>query len=446
MRVLAGAAALFVLEAVWSARAARPPAITAAFVAVAVLALAATRLREPWKRRAAIAFAVAIGAAFALEIKLGRATPRDASAAAARGDAFDTRTPWEVIREERKAGADAYPAPDASTLPPAGVAARGGSILPLGGVARVRSIGCNEGGAHVRYESDERGFANPRGIWKEGSIAVGIVGGAFMAGACVPSGSGPADVLRRREPLTINLGVAGNGPLHALAGVMEYLAAVRPRVVVWAYYHNDFDALAAESASPILRRYLDVPGFRQGLAERQDDVDAALIARWQEAEVSARGWPAALAAVGINRRRAPIFLQDLVMGEQHSTAGAALRLDRLSGFAAARVKRPGPAAPPDLALFERALARAQAEVKGWGGRLVFLYLADLHHLRGPDHPLRAPVLDVVRRVGLPVVDTQPVFAGAPDPEALRYHAESHPNPRGYALIGEALARAIAIVP
>ena len=207
----------------------------------------------------------------------------------------------------------------------------------------------------------------------------------------------------------------------------------------------------SEKASPLLRRYLE-GGAQQGLASDQDAIDRGLASLADRAEAGAVVWPARLASMGLTRAPAPMWLQDLIMGEQHSSASAVMRLDRLNGFAAARVMpRPvgagaGGGGRPDLPLFKSILARARATVASWGGTMVFVYLADLHNLRGPEHPARRPVLAAVNELGLPLIDVHPAFAAVPDPMTLRYNTESHCNEAGYRLIADTVLAALAALP
>jgi len=438
-RIVIAAAAIGALEAVFALRAHKPAPLVLAPLALGAIFAAALRLGERRRLIAAAAMLALLVALFGVEARQGRRTPRDGSAAAKRGGAFDTRSLWDVIHDERAAGADAFPSMEPRALlgGRGGIEVDGDVVLPLGGISGKKIVLCNEGGAFRTYESDERGFDNPKGIWAglRGAVEVGIVGEAFAQGACVPLGKSAADVIRGRYLGTLNLGMAGDGPLLELAGIMEHLADVKPPVVLWFYYHNDLATLEAEKASPILRRYLDTGG-RQGLAARQAQIDEALIARAKQMEAKGSTWPGALSAVGLSRRRTPVFLQDLIMGEEHSNAGAAMRLDKLGGAAAARLARKRAGPPPDLATFKRVLEKAKAAVAGWGGTLHFVYLADLHNLTGPDHPLRKPVLDVVRAVGLPLVDLHPIFVEKRGPLSLRYHEASHLNEEGYRLVAQ----------
>lgn len=401
--------------------------------------------RLPHARRVKIArLAVpALALAWLAESRAARSAPRDGTVAARRGVAFDTRTPLDVVRDERAGGGDATTAvTPASVMAAGGVEIEGRRVIPLGGIAHKKTVLCNEGGEYTTYTSDDYGFHNPRGVWGElGPVEVGIVGEAFMHGACVPSGAGAADVIRARYPRTVNLGMVGNGPLTELGGIVEYLSYVKPKIVLWAYYHNDFATLEAEKASPILRAYVDADG-RQGLYGKGREIDAALAGFAAKQEGAAQAWPRPLATIGLTRRSTPMFLQDWVMGEDHSSLGAALRFDKLSGAIGARLARKTADAPPDFATWKRVLEKAKRVVASWGGTLHFVYLADLHHLSGPEHPLRKQVLDLVRELDLPLIDVQPAFAKERDPMTLRYHAESHCNEAGNRLIGSTVLSAL----
>jgi hypothetical protein len=444
---LVAAAALALVEGALAARAGRGAAFAAAPMLLAA-ALVAARLRLAPRPRLRLAAGVAAAALFfgAVEGRLAKGVPHHADVAAAAGRRFDARTVWEIAEDERAAGKKAI----AAFAPRAVLARRGGGVeidgavvLPLGGVSGETTLFCNEAGAWASYEADERGFNNPRGIWggARGALEVAVLGEGFMQGGCVPGGQGAVDVIRGAFLRTLNLAMNGNGPLLELAALVEYLSDQRPRFVVWAYYDRDLAALEDEKRNPILGRYLE-GGFRQGLAQRQAAVDAAVRGALAEMDRQGARFPAALAGLGATRARSPHWLQDLVTGSDNSAAGAGLRFDRVSDFLGARLSRQRPP-PPDLATFKRVLGRAQAAVNGWGGTLFFAYLPDVHQLRGPEHPWRAPVLALVRELGLPLVDVHPAFTQEADPGALRWHESAHCNEKGHALLGRTLLGALA---
>ena len=61
-----------------------------------------------------------------------------------------------------------------STLSVGGV-----ELQPLGGIARVLTVHCNESGSWVTFQSDEHGFRNPLGLWQSGTLDIAAVGDSF---------------------------------------------------------------------------------------------------------------------------------------------------------------------------------------------------------------------------------------------------------------------------
>jgi hypothetical protein len=102
-----------------------------------------------------------------------------------------------------------------------------------------------------------------------------------------------------------------------------------------------------------------------------------------------------------------------------------------------------PAAPGDLQLFERILAEAQATVKTWEGRVVFVYLPTWERYRIPELASkdRDNVLMIARRLNLHVVDIHKVFSAHPDPLSLfPFRRYAHYNEAGHKLVGEEMLR------
>ena len=201
------------------------------------------------------------------------------------GVEIDTRGGFEVIADLRKRGIDAVPIitpsnhlfvkqPDGSIK--SAINIHGTEVIPFGGISNKVTVLCNENGPWVTYESDEHGFHNPKGMWKSGRIDIAALGDSFAQGYCVPSDKNFVALIRRGYPATLNLGMAGNGPLLMLATLKEYLPLLAPKIVLWFYYEgNDLTDLQTEKKSGILMRYLK-DDFNQGLLARQSDVDQAL--------------------------------------------------------------------------------------------------------------------------------------------------------------------------
>jgi lysophospholipase L1-like esterase len=259
------------------------------------------------------------------------------------------------------------------------------------------------------------------------------VGDSFAHGQCVGEGRTVADQVRRRHPATLSLGQSGNGPLTTLATLRESLPVLRPRVVFWLYFSgNDLADLARESGHPVLRRYREDAAFRQGVLDRQDEVDAGLRAAIAAAAAAAPPrvpwWRDALLLRHLRSR--------LALGSPGALADAAPQFGR-AGFAAAG---------RDVAAFEALLGQARAEVEATRGRLVFVYLPAWTELLPPrpdERLVRRMVLAAAARAGLPVLDILTEFERAPDTAALFACPRTcHYNARGYALVAERLLAAV----
>jgi hypothetical protein len=276
----------------------------------------------------------------------------------------------------------------------------------------------NENGEPMQYESDEYGFNNPPGTsqlkLKEAENV--FLGDSFAQGQCVNSDSGFVARVRSSHPATVNLGVAGNGPLLMLAGLEEYAARWRPRRVFWCFFEgNDLELdLENEKRCPLLRRYCE-PGFTQGLASRQVSIDS-LLASTFDLQVQR-------AQEATSKRTGPSLRSSLSMQETRGRLG--LRL------------------PPrvDLPLFQEILRVAAARVASWNGRMVFVYLPDWIRYGQPRlaSPYRDAVLAIARNSGLDVIDVDTTFRSQLHPlDCFPFGLPGHYCDRGHRLIAERL--------
>src|SRR5580704_11283233 len=98
---------------------------------------------------------------------------------------WDARSRLAVILDLRARGVDAYPSPN--RLEQMAVYRAGGaglSLYPLGGIANVPTVFCNESGAFANYASFGDGFNNPPSGWRDGAADVVGIGDSFAHGAC----------------------------------------------------------------------------------------------------------------------------------------------------------------------------------------------------------------------------------------------------------------------
>jgi hypothetical protein len=356
---------------------------------------------------------------------------------------YDLRSKGEVVFDLRQEGIDAVPAfiplgllkeqGDGSVK--SVISIKGAEVLPLAGIANKVTVFCNESGEYLIYRSDEHGFHNPAGLWKSNRIDVAALGDSFTQGMCVPSDENFVEHIRKRYPTTLNLGMAGEGPLFMLAGLKEYLPSIRPKAVLWFYFEeNDPIELKKEARTPLLMRYLE-RNFKQGLLARQSEIDEALTQ--YVANELAKGRPVRRKPVAKQSPGLTAVVEDVVkLGTLRQKLGLAFdRHVQLPEFT-----------ETTLELFRKILSEAKTTVAGWGGTLYFVYLPSWERYGDPDRASvdRDQVLRVVKDVGIPLIDINPVFQAHPDPVSLYpFRRWGHYNKEGHRVVGEAVLKSVA---
>lgn len=459
-------AALFAMNLFFAFHLHRRPAMQA-FAIAGLAAVLAVRLRgKPQLRLSVVLMLVpAFLALSGFEILMNRKRPRDGTAAYQRGLPFDSRNLFEVVHDLRKGdpSVQSFIIPRAllthnldaprwadealahTVRPDWGLDVGGVRTLPFGGVSNRKTVFCNEGGTWALYDSDEYGFNNPKGIWGAAPIDVAIIGDSYSQGACVPPEHNTAAHIRERYPKTLTLGMCANGPLMEYANLKEHVVDLKPRIVLWVYYDNDLSDMNVETQSELLLRYVEDDGFRQGLRSRQAEIDRALDAYLDEVGGRSPAWPSALSAVGLTRQTTPLFLQDVVMREQHSSASSYLRLEWFTNAITTRfLQRNFFADRPNWDMFRKVLTKARATVEGWGGHAYFVYLPDVFYLRpGMMEPNRRGVLDAAKSAGMKVIDVHERFTQLANPDGYRPHYEAHFTEEGFALVAKYILEALA---
>jgi hypothetical protein len=406
---------------------------TLLFIAVPALLAAAAFAAAPSRRRRPFSLItlLLVGGVYGGELALTYANWLKWSAVLADSD---PRPKVEVLEELRSAGHDAWPIAPPTSL--AGALAGEGSpfereqLLPLGGISNVKSVFCGEGRPFVTYQSDRHGFFNPDSAFDE-KPNVMLLGDSYVQGYCVGPKDGIASRLRERFPGTLNFGKSGNGPLLMLATLREYGPALEPEFVVWSFFSgNDLVDLERERDRSALAAYLD-PDHRQGLSERQTEVDALLRGYIDGERPNAPRTPIAEAGgmrASLGRKLLPV-----------------LSLHNFLPFLGLPAGRIG----FDYELFEEILISAKAEVAGWSGQLIFTYLpltADFYGLSRFDADgsyARQRTLEIVRDLEIQIVDLYPVIAALPDPMAVSRTPRTHYNELGYDLVAREIAAAVA---
>jgi hypothetical protein len=341
--------------------------------------------------------------------------------------AHDRRPKREVVLDLRRQGdAAAVPIVQPSLLIfyPGSIPNRvrqvmGTSLLPLGGMANRTTVLCNESGKYAIYRADEHGFRNPHGAWSV-PPRVAVVGDSFSHGHCVDDGDDWVGGMRKSTPQVLNLAMGGNGPLLMLATLREYLPDLEPRVVIWQYFDGHDARIPGELKVPILRRYLEEPGFSQGLVGRQSEADAIVeeIAQRALREPETRAWLL-------------IELQKFL---------------KLTSLRTSLTVVPPAEPAANLTMLARILREAKRTVDGWRGKMYFVYLPDMNSLKpgaASRYASRDQVVALARNLGLEVLDLDPVFRSHPDPFSLfPYRRPLHYNARGYAIVADRVLKSL----
>lgn len=358
------------------------------------------------------------------------------------GASFDGRTRLAVLTDLRAQGTDVT----LGTLPrdlleegadglrTSRLRIRGRELLPLGVVPDRTLLFCNETGEWLTYRTDRYGFRNPPGVWDSVPAELAVLGNSFALGGCVADGKGFVDLVRSRYHGTLNVSIGGHGPLMQLAALKEYVARMRPPLVLWTYEEDDdLGHLAGEKRAPLLRRYLE-PGFSQGLPELRDDI-AEILRRHSEDTISALRSRTRDSAISVSGSAAADVVGHLKLGLVRKRLGLSL---------ADTPQRVVPAS--DLDLLRTVLTEASSVVADWQGTIYFVYLPAYSRYASGGSPYtraRDDVLGIVTALGLPVIDLEPAFRDGGAPLSLfPFQRFIHYNERGHDLVARTILQAI----
>jgi len=348
--------------------------------------------------------------------------------------AFDLRTKSQAIADLRAHGVEAYPGISRDALIQPRIKARfGDSLYPLSQVASSRIVECNESGQFQTFVTDDYGFNNPPGLMAAGNPTIAAVGSSYTLGHCVPGIQGFMNHLRERYPRTLNFGMAGSHVVTMLATLREYVAPLRPRLVLWVMYPNAMEDY--ELSDPILHSYLQ-PGYSQHLLERRAEVDRLLRENIVEIqrEIDAKQASDYAASERARWRRVLRF------SELH---------ERLKESAVPMLKslmfKPGPLT--DFSQTLAIIALARDSVAAWGGKLVVVLIPTFEEVVAKQIPAdrsNARIMGLLSPLGVHVINGVPLFRTQADPAALyNLRSNNHLNEAGHRLFGAAVAADLA---
>jgi hypothetical protein len=357
----------------------------------------------------------------------------------------DIRAPFEVITQLRSEGIDAVPSiiprlllgEEKDGAKRSVLSVNGHEVLPLSGMSDRVTVLCNEPGEYVTYHSDQNGLHNPPGVWESGRVDIVAIGDSFTQGYCVPSDKNFVALIRKDHPATLNLGMAGEGPLQMLGAFEEYAARFNPKVVLWFYFEgNDLIDLQDERKSPLLMQYLN-EGFKQDLLGRKADVDRGIAGYIERETVAEEKKRAAIKPDG--RFDKWVYIAKLSSLRE--------RLGLVYGSDAEQAQVLAEVTGEAVDLFRRVMTLAKERVSAHGGRLYFVYLPEWTRYKGnlgSAEKQREPVLQIVNDLGIPVIDVHPLFQSHKDPMSLfPFSAPGHYTEEGHRLVAEQVLKALA---
>ena len=236
-------------------------------------------------------------------------------------------------------------------------------------------------------------------------------------GSCVHQEESVAGVLRRNGYPANSAAIGGFGPILELAALKEYGEKQQPKAVLWFYFDgNDITDLAEKglrSSFPLAisrRQILPIPYGPPTRGRRLLEKSRIWAASSQEFQSSP-----ALKAAWEEKLDENLPLVRKYLGEDISS----LRDDENL-----------------IRIFGRVMAIAKRRTEAWGGKLYFVFIANMDDYLGGIPAYRLPVLNEVRKLGIPVIDTDQAVRAAGDPMQFFPLCEDwgHFNAKGYRLM------------
>ena len=327
---------------------------------------------------------------------------------------YDNRSVSEVINDLNELGLAAFPNIfPRLLLKNDGLILNGEHIYPLGGISNIVTTFVNEAGYYPIINTDEYGFNNPKGLYKKNNVDIMMTGDSFSSGFSVNPEETMSSVLRSFGYNSINIGKGSNGPLFELASIREYASILKPKVVLWQYFKNDFDDLEGELNSSIMRKYLMDDDFTQNLILKQDEIDSllkAFISNHFSLKINTNN--VLFNFIKLKQVRSIINRNNLNSDKNHLNN-----------------------------VFRDILIKSKKNVESWNGKLYFVYIPSFSKYANSIEDInREFVIDLLKKLDIPLIDMQKeVLDLHDDPLSLfPFRRNNHYNADGYKLFAEAI--------
>ena len=159
-----------------------------------------------------------------------------------------------------------------------GINIDGENIIPFGTISNSKTFLGNELGFYPIVNTDKYGFKNFDNDYSS-KVDFILIGDSYIEGCCTDQQHSIYGNLKNKGFNVLSFGRNGAGPLTEYAIIREYLDnnLINYSNLIWFYDENDFENLALELNSEILKNYYLNDNFNQNLIEKQELIDKALI-------------------------------------------------------------------------------------------------------------------------------------------------------------------------
>lgn len=327
------------------------------------------------------------------------------------GIPLDNRSSEVAIEELKKDGIEVYPVlGGAAFLESGALTTNSGAIYPIGGISNRATLVYHPEafGRNAVYKSDEHGFNNVLGLYKENNVDIVLTGGCRLEayGLINPQEENIGALLRKKGFNAINLGKSGNSCVSLqYATIKEYAEPIKPKVVLFVNYYFDMVYVPNYDIHKILSKYLDYDDYDQNLITKQGEIDHAL---------------------------KEFYINSLAENDKENITDILMQTIRLYNLRQMILRsninqKNFPPQQYHIDHFKEVLDKAQKTTQKWGGKFYLVYQPPIYQFENQKpyqkiHYVKEyyrTVLQVADELNIPVIDMyEEVFAKSPDPLSL----------------------------
>ncbi len=298
-------------------------------------------------------------------------------------------------------------------------------IYPMGYLSNTNTLLCRKNGKDLFYKSDKHGFRNSNDIWEKEVYDYVFIGDSFVHGSCVKDSDTMSNLLMKKTKKNVlNLGIGGFGPLTEYAVFLEFAEEKKPKKVYWFFYEgNDLTKdIRYEKKIDILMDYF-LNDKTQDLINKQDLIDSYIKKKIVEKIILKEE------SLKVKKNTNQNIILSNINEFLHSTKF--LRLWALRTL----IKNLFVKETIDP-IFKEILEKTNKKVKGWNGKMYFIYLPEETRYRNnfnfDNFRNKKDIIKIAKDLNIIVIDMDDkVFRKKDNPLDL---FNNHYSEEGYNLI------------